>query len=207
MGDVLFSSARWLQQDNLQEMGGPGRIKLAQHGGQRWRGRLPALRWGSGVSKRVTLKGEKGKICLRGQKPLHPSSGLCGSWGFPDRDAAPIPLLPSHCSHPCIAIPQLPSLCSHPTVPIPLLPSRCPHPINPISQLPSYNSHPSAPIPVPPSHCFHPTAHGAEPRQIPLLALALPYSAAPLEKDQTPQTGNVSQLLTGSQIKPQGSAG
>lgn len=157
MGDVLFSSARWLQQDNLQEMGGPGRIKLAQHGGQRWRGRLPALRWGSGVSKRVTLKGEKGKICLRGQKPLHPSSGLCGSWGFPDRDAAPIPLLPSHCSHPCIAIPQLPSLCSHPTAPIPLLPSRCPHPINPISQLPSYNSHPTAPIPLPPSHCPHPT--------------------------------------------------
>ena len=157
MGDVLFSSARWLQQDNLQEMGGPGRIKLAQHGGQRWRGRLPALRWGSGVSKRVTLKGEKGKICLRGQKPLHPSSGLCGSWGFPDRDAAPIPLLPSHCSHPCIAIPQLPSLCSHPTAPIPLLPSRCPHPINPISQLPSYNSHPTVPIPLSPSHCPHPT--------------------------------------------------
>lgn len=35
MGDVLFSSTPWLQQDNLQEMGGvPGRIKLAHHAGQ-----------------------------------------------------------------------------------------------------------------------------------------------------------------------------
>lgn len=37
MGDVLFSSTRWLQQDNLQEMGGPGRIKLARHASHGWK--------------------------------------------------------------------------------------------------------------------------------------------------------------------------
>lgn len=139
MGDVLFSSARWLQQDNLQEMGGPGRIKLAQHGGRRWRGRLPALRWGSCVSKRVTLQREKGKICLRGQKPLHPSSGPCGSWAFLTEM-----LLPSHRSHPTALIPLLPSHSSHHSVPI--------------LQLPSYSSHPAAPVPSIPSQSSHPTA-------------------------------------------------
>lgn len=153
MGDVLFSSARWLQQDNLQEMGGPGRIKLAQHGGRRWRGRLPALRWGSCVSKRVTLQREKGKICLRGQKPLHPSSGPCGSWAFLTEM-----LLPSHRSHPTALIPLLPSHCSHPTAPISLFPSYSSHPTAPILLPPSHQSHLKAPIPQLSSHCSYSTA-------------------------------------------------
>ena len=81
MGDVLFSSTPWLQQDNLQEMGGgPGRIKLAHRAGRRWKGVIASIsvqNLGLFVSagskrKRFTLQGEKER--KRGREVLKPAT-------------------------------------------------------------------------------------------------------------------------------------
>lgn len=76
MGDVLFSSTRWLQQDNLQEMGGPGRIKLARHDSHGWKkeiGRVslrnPEVFYVSGDSP------QKDSLCREKKKKIKMSVG------------------------------------------------------------------------------------------------------------------------------------
>lgn len=66
VGDVLFSSTPWLQQDNLQEMG--GRIKLACHTGQPWEEVTASIFWCKTWVCLCQFQAKKDLHCREGKK-------------------------------------------------------------------------------------------------------------------------------------------